>query len=170
MATRFLKGIFSNQEFKLLSLTSFAKQDFLQGKGKGKGRKGQRGPFVVEMPHHHHHHNHSQYRRAQTLLPKRLPVVACLSGARPIGASRPSTTIMASTPTEKEHGAASPEASVCTHCPALEGSHGIVPKACTRCKATHYYGRACQTAHLQAGHKQLCVTPKEQAPQPALIS
>ena len=73
---------------------------------------------------------------------------------------------MASFPTKKDKGAA-PEANVCAHCLAPEGSHGVVLKACTRCKATHYCGRACQTAHWRAGHKQFCVTPEERAPQPA---
>ena len=74
---------------------------------------------------------------------------------------------MASIPTKKDKGAAAPEANVCAHCLAPEGSHGVVLKACTRCKATHYCGRACQTAHWRAGHKQFCVTPEERAPQPA---
>jgi hypothetical protein len=81
----------------------------------------------------------------------------------------PSTTniIMANIPSKKDKGAASPEANVCAHCLAPEGSHGVVLRACTRCKATHYCGRACQTAHWRAGHKQFCVTPEERAPQPA---
>ena len=43
---------------------------------------------------------------------------------------------MASIPTKKDKGATAPEANVCAHCLAPEGSHGVVLKACTRCKAT----------------------------------
>jgi len=70
---------------------------------------------------------------------------------------------------KKDKGAAAPEARKCTHCycPVSEGSHGTVLEAFTRHKATHHCGRACQTAHWQAGHKQFYVTPEERAPQPA---
>jgi len=74
---------------------------------------------------------------------------------------------MATILTKKDKGTAAPEANVCAHCLAPEGSHGVVLKVCTRCKATHYCGRACQTAHWRAGHKQFCVTPEERATQPA---
>jgi len=77
--------------------------------------------------------------------------------------------IMTSISTKKDKGAA-PEANVCAHCLAPEGSHGVVLKACTRYKATHYCGRACQSAHWRAGHKQFCVTPEERAPQPVSTS
>ena len=36
-----------------------------------------------------------------------------------------------------------------------------------RCRATHYCGQACQTAHWWAGQEQFCMTPEERAPQPA---
>jgi hypothetical protein len=69
--------------------------------------------------------------------------------------------------TKKDKGAAAPEARECANCLALEGQHGVTLKACTRCKLTHYCGRACQTAHWKAGHKQQCLTPEERrAPQP----
>jgi TPR repeat protein len=68
---------------------------------------------------------------------------------------------------KKEKGASAPEAKECANCLAPEGQHGgVTLKACTRCKATHYCGRACQTAHWRAGHKRFCVTPEERAPQP----
>jgi len=76
---------------------------------------------------------------------------------------------MASIPTKKDKGAAAPEANVCAHCLAPEGSHGVVLKACTRCKATRYCSRACQIAHWRAGHKH-CVTPEERTPQLAPLS
>jgi hypothetical protein len=70
-------------------------------------------------------------------------------------------------PTKKDKGAAAPEARECANCLAPEGQHGIGLKACTRCKLTHYCGRACQSAHWKAGHKQQCLTPEERrAPQP----
>ena len=68
---------------------------------------------------------------------------------------------------KKDKDASAPEAKECANCLAPEGRHGVTLKACTRCKATHYCGRACQTAHWKAGHKQFCVTPEERAPQPA---
>ncbi len=67
---------------------------------------------------------------------------------------------------KKDKGASAPEARECANCLTPEGQHGVTLKACTRCKATHYCGRACQTAHWRAGHKQFCVTPKERAPKP----
>ena len=57
-----------------------------------------------------------------------------------------------------------PETQVCAHCLAPDGQHGVALKACIRCKATFYCGRACQTAHWRAGHKQFCVTPEERVP------
>ena len=69
---------------------------------------------------------------------------------------------------KKEKSASAPEAKECANCLAPEGGHGITLKACTRCKATHYCGRACQTAHWKGGHKRFCVTPEERAPQPVL--
>ena len=72
---------------------------------------------------------------------------------------------MDSKPTKKDKGAAAPEARVCAHCLAPEGQHGVALKACTRCKATQYCGRACQTAHWRAGHSTQCVTPEERVPQ-----
>ena len=57
-----------------------------------------------------------------------------------------------------------PETKECANCLAPEGRHGVTLKACIRCKATHYCGRACQTAHWKAGHKQFCVTPEERMP------
>ena len=74
--------------------------------------------------------------------------------------TNPSSSTMTNIPTKKDKGAAAPEANVCAHCLAPEGSHGVVLKACTRCKVTHYCGRACQTTHWRAGHKQFCVTPE----------
>ena len=74
---------------------------------------------------------------------------------------------MASIPTKKDKNASAPEARVCAHCLAPDGQHGVALKACIRCKAAFYCGRACQTAHWRAGHKQFCVTPEERAPQPA---
>ena len=70
---------------------------------------------------------------------------------------------MASIPTKKKKGPA-PETRLCAHCLAPDGQHGVALKACTRCKATFYCGRACQTAHWRAGHKQFCVTPEERVP------
>ena len=61
-----------------------------------------------------------------------------------------------------------PETKECAHCLAPDGQHGVALKACIRCKAAFYCGRACQTAHWRAGHKQFCVTPGERAP--ALLS
>ena len=57
-----------------------------------------------------------------------------------------------------------PETKECAHCLAPDGQHGVTLKACIRCKATFYCGRACQTAHWRAGHKQFCVTPGERVP------
>ena len=57
-----------------------------------------------------------------------------------------------------------PETQVCAHCLAPDGQHGVALKACIRCKAASYCGRACQTAHWRAGHKQFCVTPEERVP------
>ena len=71
---------------------------------------------------------------------------------------------------KKDKDSSAPEAKECTNCLAPEGRHGVTLKACTRCKATHYCGRACQTAHWKGGHRQFCVTPKERTPQPALTS
>jgi len=34
-------------------------------------------------------------------------------------------------------------------------------QACARCRAVHYCGKVCQSAHWKAGHKQLCVPPGE---------
>ena len=67
-------------------------------------------------------------------------------------------------------GAAAPEAKVCANCLAPEGQRGVTLKACTRCKLTDYCGRACQTAHWKAFHKQFCVTPEERAPRPPASS
>ena len=70
--------------------------------------------------------------------------------------------------TKKDKGASAPEAKKCANCLASDGENGVTLKACTRCKITDYCGRACQTAHWKAGHKQHCVTPEERrAPQPA---
>jgi hypothetical protein len=69
--------------------------------------------------------------------------------------------------TKKDKGASAPEAKICANCLAPDGEHGVTLKACTRRKITDYCGRACQTAHWKAGHKQHCVTPEERAPQPA---
>ena len=77
---------------------------------------------------------------------------------------------MASIPTKRDKGASNPEANVCAHCLAPEGQHGVVLRTCTRCKVTFYCGRACQTAHWRAGHKQFCVTPEERTPQPVSTS
>ena len=71
---------------------------------------------------------------------------------------------------KKDKGAAAPEAKVCANCLAPEGQRGITLKACTRCKLTDYCGRACQTAHWKAFHKQFCVTPEERAPRPPASS
>ena len=57
-----------------------------------------------------------------------------------------------------------PETKECAHCPAPDGQHGVAVKACIRCKAAFYCGRACQTAHWRAGHKEFCVTPGECVP------
>ena len=57
-----------------------------------------------------------------------------------------------------------PETKECAHCPAPDGQHGVAVKACIRCKAAFYCGRACQTAHWRAGHKQICVAPGERVP------
>ena len=65
--------------------------------------------------------------------------------------------------TKKDKGASAPETKVCANCLAPEGENGVVLKACNRCKATHYCGRACQTAHWKAGHKQFCLTIEERA-------
>ena len=54
-----------------------------------------------------------------------------------------------------------PETKECAHCLAPDGQHGVALKACIRCRAAFYCGRACQTAHWRAGHKQFCVTPGE---------
>ena len=67
---------------------------------------------------------------------------------------------------KKDKGASAPEAKECANCLAPEGRHGVTLKACTRCKATHYCGRACQTAHWKGGHKQFCLSPDERSPQP----
>ena len=55
---------------------------------------------------------------------------------------------------KKDKGAAAPEARECANCLAPEGQHGVTLKACTRCRLTHYCGRACQTAHWKAGHQE----------------
>jgi len=60
---------------------------------------------------------------------------------------------------------AAPDARECAHCLAQHGQHGVSLKACTRCQLAEYCGRACQTAHWKAGHKQHCVTPEERVPQ-----
>jgi len=57
-----------------------------------------------------------------------------------------------------------PETKECAHCLAPDGQHGVALKACTRCKAAFYCGRACQTAHWRARHKQFGVTPGERVP------
>ena len=57
-----------------------------------------------------------------------------------------------------------PETKECAHCLAPDNQHGVALKACIRCKAAFYCGRACQTAHWRAGHKQFCVTPGERVP------
>ena len=57
-----------------------------------------------------------------------------------------------------------PENKECANCLAPDGQHGVALKACIRCKAAFYCGRACQTAHWRAGHKQFCVTPGERVP------
>jgi len=56
---------------------------------------------------------------------------------------------------KKDKDSSAPEAKECDNCLAPNGRHGVTLKACTRCKVTHYCGRACQTAHWKAGHKQL---------------
>ena len=66
---------------------------------------------------------------------------------------------------KKDKGAAAPEAKACANCLAPDGENGVIVKACTRCKLTHYCGRACQTAHWKAFHKQFCLTLEERAPQ-----
>ena len=71
---------------------------------------------------------------------------------------------------QKKKGSSAPEAKECANCLAPDGQHGVALKACTRCKATHYCGRACQTAHWKAGHKQFCVTPEERVPQPPTVT
>ena len=58
------------------------------------------------------------------------------------------------------------ESKECANCCAPDGQHGVTLKACTRCKATHYCGRACQTTHWKACHKQCCVKPKRVPPKP----
>ena len=65
---------------------------------------------------------------------------------------------------KKDKGSSAPEAKECANCLAPEGRHGVTLKECTQCKATHYCGWACQTAHWKGGHKQFCVTPEERAP------
>jgi len=67
--------------------------------------------------------------------------------------------------TKKDKGASAPEAKECANCLAPDGRHGVTLKACTRCKTTHYCGRACQTTHWKAGHKRFCVTPEDRVPQ-----
>ena len=57
-----------------------------------------------------------------------------------------------------------PENKECANCLAPDGQHGVALKACIRCKAAFYCGRACQTAHWRKGHKQFCVTPGERVP------
>jgi len=86
----------------------------------------------------------------------------------PVVHAKPTTTVRltvfmfsCSTQNMDKKSAAAPEIWVCAHCLAPEGQHGITLKACTRCKAALYCGRACQTAHWRAGHKKICVTPEE---------
>ena len=68
---------------------------------------------------------------------------------------------------KKDKGASAPEAQECVNCLARSGQNGGTLLTCTRCKASTYCGKACQTAHWKAGHKKFCVPPEERAPQPA---
>ena len=52
-----------------------------------------------------------------------------------------------------------------TRVPQEQQARGVC-SGVTRCKLTQYCGRACQTAHWKAGHKQKCVTPEQRVPQP----
>jgi len=88
-------------------------------------------------------------------------------GAPPGDVTKPQPAGMTS---KKDKGASAPEAKECANCLAPEGQHGVTLKACIRCKATHYCGRACQTAHWKAGHKKFCVTPEERVPPKPLLS
>jgi len=88
-------------------------------------------------------------------------------GAPPGDVTKPQPAGMTS---KKDKDASAPEAKECANCLAPEGRHGVTLKACIRCKASHYCGRACQTAHWKAGHKKFCVTPEERVPPKPLLS
>jgi len=85
-----------------------------------------------------------------------------LGACSPINPSRPPTSVtnMTSIPTKKDEGwdkgASAPEAQVCARCLAPVSSHGIIlNKACTRRKAAHYCGRACQIARWRGAQAVL---------------
>ena len=52
---------------------------------------------------------------------------------------------------KKDKGAAAPEAKACANCLAPDSENGVALKACTRCKLTHYCGRACH--ELRTEHR-----------------
>ena len=67
---------------------------------------------------------------------------------------------------KKDKGASAPEAKECANCLARSGQNSATLLTCTRCKASTYCGKACQTAHWKAGHKKFCVPLEERVPQP----
>ena len=60
----------------------------------------------------------------------------------------------------KKKGSVAPETKVCANCLAPQAHNGVNLRPCSKCGLADNCGRACQTAHWKAGHKQFCVAPK----------